>query len=136
MQSPTLLNRHFHANLPIADLRAITQQLEDLKRVGREWDGPGTITPGPVVVERTAAWLTKYWRTELGNPDICPTSDGGVSISWEWNAIEHSIDVRADGSSMEWCQYNPRTLQTIETEIRMDNQGWDTILTGLNQSTV
>jgi hypothetical protein len=37
---------------------------------------------------------------------------------------------------MEWCQYNPRTLQTIETELQLDRQGWDTILAGLNQPAV
>ena len=72
----------------------------------------------------------------MGTPDICPTAVGGVSISWEWGAIEHSIDVRSDGANMEWCQYNPRTLQTIETELRMDRQGWDTILAGLNKPAV
>ena len=72
----------------------------------------------------------------LGTPDICPTADGGVSISWEWGAVEHSIDVRSDGANMEWCQYNPRTLQTIETKLPMDGQGWDTILAGLNKTAV
>ena len=56
--------------------------------------------------------------------------------SWEWGAIEHSIDVRSDGANMEWCQYNPRTLQTIETKLPMDRQGWDTILVGLNNPAV
>ena len=136
MQSPTRLNAHGQAKLPSTDLGAITLQLEQLKQVGPEWDGPGTITPEPDVVDRTAVWLTEHWRAELGTPDICPTADGGVSISWEWGAVEHSIDVRSDGANMEWCQYNPRTLQTIETELPMDRQGWDTILAGLNNPAV
>ena len=136
MQSPTRLNAHGQAKLPSTDLGAITLQLEELKQVGPEWDGPGTITPEPDVVDRTAVWLTEHWRAELGTPDICPTAGGGVSISWEWGAVEHSIDVRSDGANMEWCQYNPRTLQTIETELPMDRQGWDTILAGLNKPAV
>ena len=136
MQSPTRLNAHGQAKLPSTDLGAITLQLEELKQVGPEWDGPGTITPGPDIIDRTAAWLTEHWRAELGTPDICPTADGGVSISWEWGAVEHSIDVRSDGANMEWCQYNPRTLQTVETELPMDRQGWDTILAGLNKPAV
>ena len=136
MQSPTRLNAHGQAKLPSTDLGAITLQLEELKQVGPEWDGPGTITPEPDVVDRTAAWLAEHWRAELGNPDICSTTDGGVSISWEWGTIEHSIDVRSDGANVEWCQYNPRTLQTIETELPMDRQGWDTILAGLNNPAV
>ena len=136
MQSPTRLNAHGQAKLPSTDLGAITLQLEELKQVGPEWDGPGTITPVPDVVDRTAAWLTEHWRAELGTPDICPTADGGVSISWKWGTIEHSIDVRSDGANMEWCQHNPRTLQAVETELRMDRQGWDTILAGLNKPVV
>ena len=88
MQSPTRLNAHGQAKLPSTDLGAITLQLEELKQVGPEWDGPCTITPEPDVVDRTAVWLTEHWRAELGTPDICPTADGGVSISWEWGAVE------------------------------------------------
>ena len=77
MQSPTRLNAHGQANLPSADLGAITLQLEELKQVGPEWDGPGTSPPEPDVVDRTAAWLAEHWRAELGTPDICPTADGG-----------------------------------------------------------
>ena len=105
--------------------------MEELKLIGPEWDGPGSVTPDHVVIDRAAAWLTEHWNADLGTPDICPTTDGGVSISWEWAAIEHSLDVRSDGTSMEWCQYNPHTLQTIETELPMDKQGWDAILAGL-----
>ena len=65
MQSPTRLNAHGQAKLPSTDLGAITLQLEELKQVGPEWDGPGTITPVPDVVDRTAAWLTEHWRAEL-----------------------------------------------------------------------
>ena len=136
MQSPALLNVHAHAKLSNSDLEAITLQVEELKQVGPEWDGPGTITPEPEVVDSAAAWLTEHWRPELGTPDICPTADGGVSISWTWGAVEHSIDVRSNSVSMEWCQYNPRTLQTIETELRLDRQGWESVLAGLNQPAV
>ena len=135
-QAASFINPHSQAKLPSDDLRAIRLLLEELKHIGPEWDGPGTITPGLDVVDRTARWLAEYWRAELSTPDICPTADGGVSISWQWRAIEHSIDVRSDGASIEWCQYNPRTLQTIETELPMDQQGWDTILAGLNQPDV
>ena len=55
MQSPTRLNAHAQAKLPSADLGAITLQLGELKQVGPEWDGPGTITPEPDVVDLTAA---------------------------------------------------------------------------------
>ena len=136
MRSPTVVNSQAPATLSGADLDAITSQMEELKQVGPEWDGPGSITPEPDIVDRTADWLAKHWRADLGTPDICPTAAGGVSISWEWEAIEHSIDVRADGASMEWCQYNPNTLQTVETELSMDKQGWSTVLAGLNKPAV
>ena len=93
-----------HAKLWSSDLDAITLQLEELKQVGPEWDGPGTITPDAEVVDSAAAWLTEHWRS--------------------------------DGVSMEWCQYNPRTLQTVETELRLDRQGWESVLAGLNQPAV
>ena len=107
-----------------------------LKQVGPEWDGPGSITPEPVLIDLAADWLEKHWRASLGTPNICPTSDGGVSISWEWGAIEHSLDVHADGSGMEWCQYNPHTLQTVEIELPMNKQGWDAIQAGFKNSAV
>ena len=135
-QAVSFINPQPQAKLPSDDLNAIRLLLEELKHIGPEWDGPGTITPEADVVDRTAGWLAEYWRAELSTPDICPTADGGVSISWQWRAIEHTIDVRSDGASIEWCQYNPRTLQTIETELPMDQQGWDTILAGLNQPAV
>ena len=117
-------------------LNAIRRQLQELKLVGPEWDGPGSMTPEPAVIDRAAAWLSENWRSDLGTPEICPTAAGGVSISWEWNFIEHSIDVRSDGAVMEWCQYNPTTLQTVETELPMNRQGWDTILDGIKQPAV
>ena len=101
-------------------MNAIRLLLEELKHIGPEWDGPDTITPEPDVVDRTARWLAEYWRAELSTPDICPTADGGVSINWRRGTIEHTINVPSDGASIEWCQYNPRTLQTIETELPMD----------------
>ena len=113
---------------------AISRQMNELKQVGPEWDGPGSITPEPALLDLTADWLKKHWRTSLGIPNICPTSDGGVSISWERGAIEHSLDVRPDGSGMEWCRYDPRTLQTVETELTMNRQGWDTLQAGLDKS--
>ena len=51
---------------PIATIRAITQQLEELKQLEPEWDGPGTIAPQPAVVDRTNAWITEHWCAELG----------------------------------------------------------------------
>ena len=135
MQSQTVLNTRASDRLLSASLAAITRQMEDLKQVGPEWDGPGSITPEADVIDRVAAWLIGNWRADLGIPDICPTAEGGVSISWEWGAIEHSIDVRAGGASMEWRQYNPSTLQTVETELPMDKQGWGAILAGLNEPT-
>ena len=136
MQSQTLLNAQSHDELPSANLSAITCQLDELKLIGPEWDGPGSVTPDHVVIDQTTAWLTGHWIADLGTPDICPTADGGVSISWEWEAIEHSVDVRSDGTSVEWCQYNPRTLQSIGTELPMNKQGWDAILAGLKQPAV
>ena len=62
MQSPTRLNAHAKAKLPRVHLGAITLQLEELKQVGPEWDGPGTITPEPDVVDLTAAWLSNCSR--------------------------------------------------------------------------
>ena len=135
-QTVSFINPLSQTKLPTDDLHAIRLLLEELKHIGPEWDGPGTITPEPDVVDRTAVWLAEYWRAELSTPDICPTADGGVSISWQWRAIDHSIDVRSDGASIEWCQYNPRTLQAIETELPMDQQGWETILASLNQPDV
>ena len=99
MQSQTVLNARASDRLLSASLAAITRQMEDLKQVGPEWDGPGSITPEADVIDRVAAWLIGNWRADLGIPDICPTAEGGVSISWEWGAIEHSIDVRAGGAS-------------------------------------
>ena len=131
MQSQTVRNAHAPSKLTGAHRNAIAAQLEELKLAGPEWDGPGTITPEPAVIDRVAAWLAEHWPADLGIPDICPTAGGGVSISWEWNGVEHSIDALADGASMEWCQYNPRTLQTAETELTMDSQGWSVILAGL-----
>ena len=136
MRRQTVLNSPAATTLSGADLDAINCQMEELKQAGPEWDGPGSITPQPDLVDRAAAWLAKHWRADLGIPDICPTADGGVSISWEWAAIEHSIDVRADGANMEWCQYNPDTLKTVETELPMDQQGWVAILAGLNNPAV
>ena len=136
MQSPALLNVRAPAKLSSTDLHAIMLQLEELKQVKPEWDGPGSITPQPEVVDCAAAWLTEHWRSELDTPDIYPTAVGGVSIGWTWGAVEHSIDVHSDNVNMEWCQYNPRTLPTIETELQLDRQGWDTILTSLNQPAV
>ena len=86
------------------------------------------------LLDLTSDWLKKHWRTSLGIPDICPTSDDGVSISWERGAIEHSLDVHSNGSGMEWCWYNPRTLQIVETELPMDGQGWDTLQADLDKS--
>ena len=136
MQKTPLLNVHAEGNPPSAALNAITSQLEELKLVGPEWDGPGSVTPEPAVIDRAAAWLTENWHSDLGTPDICPTADGGVSISWGWNAIEHSVDVRSDGAVIAWCQYNPATLQTAETELPMNRQGWDTILDGIKKPAV
>ena len=134
--STPLLNAQAQDNLRSPALNAVTGQLEELKLTGPEWDGPGSITPEPAVIDRAAAWLTENWHADLGTPDICPTATGGVSISWEWNFIEHSIDVRSDGAMMEWCQYNPVTLQTVETELPMNRQGWDAILEGINKPAV
>ena len=135
MQSQTIIDAHPPIN-PSIGFPEITRQMANLKMIGPEWDGPGSITPDLAVIDRTAVWLSEHWCGYLGTPDICPTSDGGVSISWEWNGIEHSVDARADGVSMEWCQYNPRTLQTAETELPMDSQGWDAILEGLKEPAV
>lgn len=131
MQIQTLPNVHVPTVLARDDHAAITKQMNELKEVGPEWDGPGSITPTPVLINLVAAWLIGHWRADLGTPDICPTSEGGVCISWEWDTLEHSIDVRADGAVMEWCRYNPRTLQTVESNLPMNQQGWDTILAGL-----
>ena len=136
MQSSPLLKSRARNSQPSAALNAIACRLEELKLVGPEWDGPGSVTPEPVVIDRAAAWLAENWNADLGTPEICPTADGGVSISWEWNFVEHSIDVRSDGAVMEWCQYNPATLQTVETELPMNRQGWDTILDGINKPAV
>lgn len=135
MQSP-IRDVHTLTIGPAIGFPDITQQLEDLKSIGPEWDGPGSITPEPAVIDRAAAWLAEHWRGDLGIPDICPTAAGGVGINWEWNGIEHSVDVRAGGASMEWCQYNPRTLQTAEIELPMDSRGWDVILAGLREPSV
>ncbi|MCY3661018.1 MAG: hypothetical protein OXG36_18595 [Caldilineaceae bacterium] len=113
---------------------AISKQINELKQLGPEWDGPDSTTPEPALLDLTADWLGKHWRTSLGIPDICPASDGGVSISWKWGAIEHSLDVRSDGSGMEWCRYDPLTLQTVETKLSMNRRGWDTLQAGLEQS--
>ncbi len=134
MRSQTVLDGHAPPKLRGAGLSAIAGQLEELKAIGPEWDGPGAVSPGPDVIDHAAAWLAEHWRSDLGIPDICPTSDGGVSISWQWGDIEHSIDVRADGASMEWCQYNPDSLQTMETELPLDRRGWNTILAGLSDT--
>ena len=136
MQTQTIRNAHIPGKSPVIGFSAINQQLAELKLAGPEWDGPGSISPEPALIDRTGAWLTEHWRADLGIPDICPTADGGVSISWEWGAIEHSIDVRPDGASMEWCQYNPATLQTAETELPLDRHGWEAILAGLEQPAV
>ena len=131
MQLQTLPNVHVPTVLVRDDHAAITKQMNELKEVGPEWDGPGSITPTPVLIDLVATWLIGHWRADLGTPDICPTSEGGVCISWDWDTLEHSIDVRADGAVMEWCQYNPRTLQTVESNLPMNQQGWDAILAGL-----
>ena len=135
MQMQTLVNTPAPAATATkAEHVAITRQMNELKQAEPEWDGPGSITPESALIDLAADWLKKHWRASLGTPNICPTSDGGVSISWEWGAIEHSLDVHADGSGMEWCQYNPRTLQTIETELPMNKRGWDAIQAGLENS--
>ena len=134
MQPQALRDMHSSAPVVRADYAAIIRRVNELKQVGPEWDGPGSITPEPDLLDLAADWLEKHWRASLGMPDICPTFDGGVSISWERDAIEHSLDVRSDGSSMEWCRYDPRTLQTVETELPMNRPGWDTIQAGLEPS--
>ena len=134
MQPQALRDTHSSAPVVRADYAAIIRRVNELKQVGPEWDGPGSITPAPDLLDLVADWLEKHWRASLGMPDIYPTSDGGVSISWEWGAIEHSLDVRSDGAGMEWCRYDPRTLQTVETALPMNRQGWDTIQAGLEPS--
>lgn len=118
---------------PAACFTAIVRQLEELKLAGPEWDGPGSVTPGHAIIYRTRGWLAGHWREEFGTPDICPTAEGGISISWEWGIIEHCIDIRPDGASLEWCRYNPQTLQSAETELPMNRQGWDAIAAALTE---
>ncbi|MXZ23252.1 MAG: hypothetical protein F4Y80_00040 [Caldilineaceae bacterium SB0665_bin_21] len=134
MQSQPLRNKHVSGPVVRAAHTASIRQINELKQLGPEWDGPGSTTPEPALLDLTADWLGKHWHASLGIPDICPTSDGGVSISWERGVIEHSLDVRPDGSGMEWCRYDPRTLQTVETELTMNGQGWDTLQADLDKS--
>lgn len=136
MQPQPLRSKHVSGPVVRAAHAAISKQINELKQLGPEWDGPDSTTPEPALLDLTADWLKKHWHPSLGIPDICPTSDGGVSISWERGAIEHSLDVRSDGSGMEWCRYDPRTLQTVETELPMNGQGWDTLQAGLDKSAV
>jgi hypothetical protein len=68
-----------------------------LKRLGKNWDGEGSLPPSTLAIDSTSELLVSIPFEDLPVPFVSPTSVGGVQLEWAQNGRELEIEILPDG---------------------------------------
>jgi len=78
-------------------LGSVVDQLDHLLNLGENWDSYGSCTIDLSVVERVIRFLGQVLDDESVNPDIVPTSEGGIQLEWDYRDKELELEFRPSG---------------------------------------
>lgn len=74
-------------------------RLRQVLTIPANWAGPGSRPPSMATLWEATKFLASIARPQTKVPNVAPTPDGGVNLTWYAGGVELEISVDPDGST-------------------------------------